>query len=393
MGKGNIRVVLVSPNERHILRNAGDRMPLGITHLSGALKERMIGHVAIDLNKVEPEVALGNIGTWRPELVCLTYLAPTSRQMKAFAGQVRLYSPESTIVAGGIEVTNNPGDSNADIEVEGFGESKLINLLTGSEEEFDIDRYRNNRRCFSNKDYLYLLEGLRATTMITSRGCPNRCVFCSVTQKRTLFRSMERLAEELDEIAEFYQAVHVYDDSFLVNRTRAMKVVDEFAKRGLKYRIEARSNHITPEVAKHLAETGCLKVAMGIESGSDEILKGICKGATTSQVEASVRVLAEEGIRTKGYFIIGLPGETEQTARQTIRFAQRLSKYGLTADFYPLCPFKGSPIAENPDAYGIRVLNSDSATYLNGGTELNVPTETIDLKADAIRRLIMGARK
>jgi radical SAM superfamily enzyme YgiQ (UPF0313 family) len=276
-------IVLVSPDERGILGNAGDRMPLAITYLSGALGSNNIRHTAFDLNKTKRDDALNAIRVLQPTHLGVTYLTPTKKQMNDFIEDTRKVSPHTVVIAGGIDVTNDPNKSKADFEVIGPGESQLINILLGGNEEFNIDRYQNNRRIFSDKDYKYKLDGLKATTMITSRGCPNKCSFCSVPEKKTTFRSLERISEELEFIAQHYQAVHIYDDSFLVNKTRALKVMDELARYNLKYRIEARAEHITPEIASDLAGTGCIKVAMGIESGSNEILRLNHKSSTTEQ--------------------------------------------------------------------------------------------------------------
>lgn len=91
--------------------------------------------------------------------------------------------------------------------------------------------------------------------------------------------------------------------------------------------------------------------------------------------------------------MIGLPGETEDSARRTIQFADELKHLGLNyADFYPLMPFDGSPIKKTPEKYGIRILERDTTKYCNGGKELYVPTETEKLSQAKIKELLTEAR-
>lgn len=390
MGEDLRMIALVSPDERKLLQNAGDRKPLSITYLSGALKENGIEHIAFDLNKTN----LPDLVTWvrqnQPEYMGFTYLAPTSERTNKIISTLRTLSPNTKFITGGVEVTNTPHNSFGDFEVYGPGESKLVNILKGTNEEFDIDRYPNNPSILQG-EYNYQIEGMSATTLLTSRGCPNKCVFCSVPEKRTKFRSLDRVKQEIDQVET--PAVHIIDDSFLLDKHRVYQITDQLARKGLKYRIEARANHLDEGIVRQLKDTGCLMVAIGMESGNDEILRKSNKNETTAQTEHAVRLLGDYGIKSKGYFIIGLPGETESTARDTINFIHKLKGYGMKADVYPLCPYRGSPVGDNPKAYGIRVLNLDSSTYLNGGKDLVVPTEVEGLRASRIKELIMEARQ
>ena len=96
----------------------------------------------------------------------------------------------------------------------------------------------------------------------------------------------------------------------------------------------------------------------------------------------------------RSFFIIGLPGETESTARETLDFAVELKGYGMTRqDFYPLTPFPGTAIWKEPEKYGIKILDRDYSKYLVASrNEPNVVCETMNLKADRIKELLLEAK-
>lgn len=389
------KIVLISPDERNILAGAGDRQPLGLMYLSSALQRNRIRHKVFDLNHTPEENVKDFIRHSNPQFVGLTYLAPTEQQSYELIDRLRAVSPFTRFLVGGIQVTNNPGKSNAE-EIKGYGEHQLINLIAGTKEQWDIDKYPvPNRECLDKRNYTYEIEGLSTATMITSRGCPNMCAFCSVPNKKQERRIGSSIREELGNIHDLgYKAVHFYDDSFAVDKIHAIDVMNATMARKLKYRVELRANHIDRDLARKLGETGCLVAAVGVESGSDVILRGIHKAENTDTIRKAIYELGNAGVKSKGFFIIGLPGETEQTARKTIEFAKELKKLGMTyADFYPLMPFKGSPIGDNPSEYGIEILEIDTRKYFNGGKELVVPTQTRSLSQAKIKELITEARQ
>lgn len=390
-------IYLISPDERKMLINAGDRMPLGTRYLSAALTENQIEHKVFDLNHDDETEVLRLVHKEKPEYIGLSFLSPTAKQTKDLIAKIKKLSLDTSIIVGGFHVTNNPDDFSglADVISPGYGEDGLVGLLDFSvPNEFDINRYPIPNRQSSER-YSLNLEGLRASTMITSRGCPFSCVFCSNFDKQQKRRNIDNIAEELDIIkSQGYQAVYLLDDTFTLNPLHVEDVTTELAKRGLKYRIETRATMLSEGTAKLLGETGCLVAGLGIESGSDEILKNSCKGQTTERVRQEVEHLNKYGVKTKGFFIIGLPGETEQTARQTINFAQELKGLGLAyADFYPLCPFPGTKVYSNPQSLGIEIKDRDYSHYLNGGRELICPTQTKQLSSERIKQLIIEARK
>ena len=369
-------IILISADERKFLRDAGDRLPLGNLYLSAVLKSEGIEHKVIDLNHDDWEKVKAEIKREQPEMVGLSVMSPVYKQMQEIARQIKKISPYTKIVAGGFHVTSMPGSMNVDEEIMGYAERAILRARKGKNggkiNWVDINEYPiPNRDAVDASRYKMRLEGLKATTMITSRGCPFNCCFCGNFDKIQKRRHMANIEQELREIVSMgYKAVYLLDDSFTLNKAHAEIVARLMRKYNLKYRIETRANLLDEGLVKILAETGCLVVGIGIESGSDRILENICKGETTEQIRKAVKLLGKYGIKTKGFFMFGLPGEDENDAYETIKFAKELKTYGMAyADFYILMPFPGTPIFKDPDKYGIKIIEKDFTKYLVAGKD------------------------
>ena len=369
-------IYLISANERKFLRDAGDRPPLGNLYLSAVLKSEGIEHKVIDLNHDDWEKVKENIRKEQPEMVGLSVMSPVYKQMNEIARQIKKISPFTKIVAGGFHITSMPGSMHVDEEIIGYAERAILRARKGKNggkiNWVDINEYPiPNRGAVDASRYKMRLEGLRATTMITSRGCPFNCCFCGNFDKKQTRRDINNIEQEVKEIKKMgYQAVYLLDDSFTLNKRHAMRVAELMWNYGLKYRIETRANLLDEELVKVLSMTGCLVVGIGIESGSDMVLDRICKGQTTEQARTAVKLLGKHGIKTKGFFMFGLPGETEKDAYKTIEFAKELKTYGMAyADFYILMPFPGTPIWNDPEKYGIKIIEKDFTKYLVAGKD------------------------
>jgi len=183
--------------------------------------------------------------------------------------------------------------------------------------------------------------------VVTSRGCPAGCRFCikHVSYGHSVrFRSPENVMAELQLLDGLgVHSVHMYTDLFTVSREQVMGLCRLILERGLKVRwtCNSRVDFVDEEMLRLMARAGCWMISWGIESGSNEILRRVRKGARTEQVEQALRWSKAAGIKNWGYFIIGLPGETEETIRQTIDFAKRLPID--LALFHIAAPHPGSP--------------------------------------------------
>ncbi len=183
------------------------------------------------------------------------------------------------------------------------------------------------------------------TTMITSRGCPYKCVFCKMDVQKVYARSAEQVVDEFQQIAELgITDVQIYDDTFTWGHARALDICQGIIDRGIKLRwaIRDRANRVTPELYELLRRAGCDRVHFGVETGSPRILKESGKFITMEQLETGIGMAKESGMTVMAYFMFGFRDETVDDARMTIDFAKKLDvDYPV---FVVLIPYPGTQI-------------------------------------------------
>jgi anaerobic magnesium-protoporphyrin IX monomethyl ester cyclase len=185
------------------------------------------------------------------------------------------------------------------------------------------------------------------TFIVTSRGCPAGCKYCikHVSYQYSIrLRSPESIVEELWELNRLgVHSVHMYTDLFTVNRDQVMGMCDLIIKEGLKVKwtCNSRVDYVDEEMLQRMAQAGNWLIAWGIESGNKEVLKRAHKGYRMEQAPLALKWAKKAGIMNWGYFIIGLPGETEETIRQTIDLSKKLPLD--IALFHIAAPYPGTP--------------------------------------------------
>jgi radical SAM superfamily enzyme YgiQ (UPF0313 family) len=185
------------------------------------------------------------------------------------------------------------------------------------------------------------------TFVVTSRGCTAGCKFCikHVSYQYTVrLRSPENIVEELWRLHDLgIHNIHMYADLFTVNREQVVGLCNLILQEGLKIRwtCNSRVDYVDQEMLQLMAKAGCWFISWGIESANEQILKSIHKGYRQEQVGQALQWAKEAGIRNWGYFIIGLPGETEESIRETIEFSKKLPLD--LALFHIAAPYPGTP--------------------------------------------------
>lgn len=188
-------------------------------------------------------------------------------------------------------------------------------------------------------------------TMMTTRGCPHRCAFCSspaVLGKKVRGHDVTAVLGELERLRWTLgvREISFVDDVFTVNARRAMHLCEGMIGRGLglSWFCNARADQITPPLAEVMARAGCHQVYLGFESGSQAILDGVNKGASVEELERGAAILKEVGISRSVGFVIGLPGENDSTVEASIELARRVRPERL--QFTRFTPLVGSPLAQ-----------------------------------------------
>jgi radical SAM superfamily enzyme YgiQ (UPF0313 family) len=195
----------------------------------------------------------------------------------------------------------------------------------------------------------YLMPLLKGpfTFIVTSRGCPAGCTYCikHVSYGPTMrLRSPAKLIEEIKLLGTLgVHNVHMYADLFTVNREQVLGLCKGLIAEGIKIRwtCNSRVDFVDQEMLELMAKSGCFYIAWGLESGNKDILAHARKGVDPGRAVHSLGIARRTGIKNWGYFIIGLPGETETTIRQTIDFAKRLPLD--IALFHIAAPYPGTP--------------------------------------------------
>lgn len=217
--------------------------------------------------------------------------------------------------------------------------------------------------------------------ILTGRGCPYKCIFCSasiVSGARYRMRSVDNVVDELEMLNKQYglRSFFFADDTFTASKEHCIEICREIRRRELRitWEAEARANTVTDEIAAEMYKAGCRHVQIGAESGDDYILKTIGKNVTTKTIENAVKTFLRHGISVVCSFILGNPDDTVDTCYKTIDFAVRiknLSPAYASCKFSILTPLPGTPVYEKRDEIGIKILtnNWDNYTFFDAVME------------------------
>lgn len=213
-------------------------------------------------------------------------------------------------------------------------------------------------------------------SVVLARGCPNQCQFCdrSVFGNRVRSCSPARAVAIFRDLADRYgvREVLIEDDTFIISR----RWVTEFCERLLSEKLDiawsclGRADRVTPEILKLMRKAGCWHVSYGIESGDQRILDAMNKGEDLGRVEQAVRWSREAGLRTKGFFMIGFPGETRDSLRLTRELALKLPLDDISV--MQLTPFPGTALYDSAAEHGAldrdwRRMNTLSTVFVPHG--------------------------
>lgn len=200
--------------------------------------------------------------------------------------------------------------------------------------------------------------------MITSRGCPHNCAFCSkdVWGRRYVARSVESVAEEIAQVHRMgYKAIMFYDDTFVIGHDRLCGICEELRQRGITWRAFVRTDEVNEDILRMMRLSGCAEIGVGIESGSPEILAGVNKRETIEDHRQCIKTAHKVGLRVKGFVIVGLPGETWETVAETDQFLEEIQLDDL--DISILSVYAGSDIYKHPKNYD---LSFDYPSFYKG---------------------------
>jgi len=186
---------------------------------------------------------------------------------------------------------------------------------------------------------------------ISSRGCPYACTYCdrSVFRKSFRYNSAEYVYEHLAYLKRHFGVRHInfYDDQFTFNRERIITLTNMMMERSLSmtFNCVVRAEHIDVDIIRQMKNAGCWMISLGIETGDEGLLACHRKNADLKMLEEKICMIKQEGLRVKGLFMLGLPGETEESIKKSIKYFLSLPIDDLNVTKFT--PFPGSPLYQN----------------------------------------------
>lgn len=230
-----------------------------------------------------------------------------------------------------------------------------------------------------------------AVSIVSSRGCPNRCVYCGshvVFGRYTRFRSIENVVAEVKHVIDTmgYHGFNFHDDTFCLDPKRVMKLSKEFEKLDIVWRCLTRVDTISEELLEAMQKGGCRELVAGIESGSQRVLDRIQKGVTVEQNLRAMKLIKKSGIQLKAGIMVGSPGETKETVEETKKLLRECPPDTWAVSVFT--PFPGSAVWNNPAKYGVKILTRDLDQYamVSDNYKGTVVAETEDMTKEDIEQ-------
>lgn len=340
--------------------------PLGIAYMAGVLQENNIDVEILDASAedmdfkdVEKELLKR-----KPDLVALTALTPTIGRALETAQVVKETLPDSIVVMGGYHPTFNfietLEDENVDIVIRGEGEYIMLNLVQALENQSSLHDVKgivfedkNSKEIVVNpeapliqdldelpfpalnllpmKKYRLLDMDTHMTTMITTRGCPMQCSFCSSAAmhgKKIRERSVENIVDEIEYLNTNYDidTIAFMDDTFTLKKRKVMAICDEILKRNIEimWGCTSRVDTLNEKLLKKMKEAGCITIFIGVESADQQQLDNMCKNTTIAKIENAFKIAHKLKIRTIASVALGMPGDTKEIMNKTVKFVHKL---------------------------------------------------------------------
>lgn len=338
--------------------------PLGILYLKSAAEQELPG-VNID---IRDDYDLDDPSIFKPyDLIGISVMTPQREESLKILNTIKTHYPDKKVAIGGphaFHYFNDVMKEPYDFIVPKDGQRSLVKIIRGKADRIELDNMtpeewanqpRPDRTSQKAKEllatYHYKLKDRESSTMLTALGCPRSCTFCEDANTMVRWSDFGSIKRELDDIKNLgYGGVYIFDDIFALVYNKTEKVAQELKKRDLIYRCNGQAKFFTQhgdKWAKMLSETGCAEIAFGHETGSQKILDNIKKHTTVEQNYKSVEYAKKHGIYVKSFILLGLPGETWSTLRETEQFIKNADIDDFQCAVY--MPFKGTQIRDAID--------------------------------------------
>ncbi|MDR4504194.1 MAG: B12-binding domain-containing radical SAM protein [Candidatus Scalindua sp.] len=369
--------------------------PYSLAIISGFLKYHKKDVTLFDaaVYRLEQDAILEYVKELNPQILGLSIMSQHLFYTIQFLKEIKTLMPEIVVVVGGPHVCadydNLMGNNKEiDIAVIGEGEQTMLEIIESIQGGNSLDtikgiahRVRGETKITSVREYIANLDLLpfadwgslpmeKYSDAITvkknyggimaSRGCPYACTFCGARTALGVKARMRSPGNILEEINLLYNKFHVrqilfHDSTFNLDNLWLSEICEGILEmnKHLIWGCNVRTERLDREVLKLMKRSGCIRAFVGVESADNRVLKRMKKGTTIEKIEKGIRLLEEVGITTDCGFILGMPGETEDSIKNTIEFAKRIKKGICT--FSLASPFPGSEFYEIAQEEGFKV--------------------------------------
>ncbi|MFC2007799.1 B12-binding domain-containing radical SAM protein [Chloroflexota bacterium] len=404
-------------------------IPMGLCYVAAALEQagHRVNLIDADAEGLSQDGIIQRIKEEPFDVVGVTATTPVYSSAKQIIESVKEYNKEILTILGGAHLTVLPAavmeDCPVDIGVIREGEETVVALLNAVEKGLSLRDvkgiiYREGEIVITNEPrpwlenldslpfparhllkekYIWSVPGeglLPVTTMLTQRGCPFDCVFCSagiVSGRKVRYRSVNNVVDEIEQIVAQFGIRYFFlaDDTLTLDKKHISELCTEIKKRDLKVGWDGttRANIISKELLSEMKSAGLKRISFGIESGSQRILNAVNKGTTLEELKQAYQWCNELGLETRGSVMVGNPFETKETIKQTSDFIRSLKCYQVYINI--AMPYPGSELYEmaKNGVGGLKLLTDDWREYRRYGNSV------MEMNGLTVKDLISAQRK
>lgn len=375
-----MKVILISLPHPY-LRQPDSQVPLGILYLASVLEENDIDVEIKNYSAFTIDDAIADLP--RADLYGITITSMEILQANRFAHLIKQRHLCRVFLGGPGAISDEFVDwKYVDAICKGEGELAILRMIRDVKNDVleriyafdpikDIDnlpfparhllKHQGGNIFAYDKNYV----GDGSVTILTSRGCPFQCAFCSAPHltQRVRFRDPDLIQEEMQEVIDNYgiRQFRFSDDMFTSNEKHVLNICDRIKDLGVAWRISIRAKPLSMKTLIAMKYSGCKEVSIGVESFDDNVLEILNKGITAKENALALEMCAEAGLKTRVLFMIRTPGQTKKTVPTNIEWLRNVP-YDIIA-CTTFVPLPGSDIWNNPDKYGIEILNRNMDDY------------------------------
>ncbi len=402
-----MKIGLINPNKE--LKHPAVHLGLGYLASYAMQIHKEIEFELIDTRIAKPK-EINTFFNTQFDLIGITASSQVFLEAVEIANRLKKLYPETPICLGGSHVSTVKEEAliNFPFDFAAYGEGEqtfvdIINYIKGNTKLKGINGliYKNKDGNIITNPSRSLIQDINSIPfpaydlfkmnrypqhrLTTSRGCPFNCVFCnshSLWTNKWRKRSAQNIVDEIKLLINQHgrKSIVFNDDSFNIDAKRVIEICNLIIDQepDILWSTSIRVDLVTNEIAQKMKQSGCYNVSIGIESANNTVLNNINKHNTIEKIYAGIQILRNANIDVMGQFMIGNPGDTLETIKESIAFAKTANLTGV--EFYTALPYKDSLLYDFATTQGKMLTNQESYTYHTFNPR--IVFETVDFTYD-----------